>query len=171
MFRSSISKQVDRNLLSSVQSAKFRVVTTSSLRIEFWKALALAFFVSGCGGRIETNGSPDSGAATGNSDVDVCTTDSDCITCPWLSVPSSTDQCGSTMTCEFGNAVTLRRCLANRAGWYSVCNDGADRVPGSVDCEPGNCSNRVHRPLLVCRPLVHRLSRVCRRSMQHRPSE
>ena len=61
------------------------------------------------------------GGATSDTNLDVCSSDTDCTVCPFSTAPTNSNQCDSGWYCCYGVWLTVSRCTSNQAAWREYC--------------------------------------------------
>jgi len=106
------------------------------------------------GGSSSTTGGSGSasGGTTSVSALDMCTSDSDCMTCQWSTAPADSTQCSSGWYCCYGVPLTQARCSSNQAAWTANCPN-TNHVPCpcvyevcTVACVGGQCTGSCGPP-------------------------
>jgi hypothetical protein len=107
------------------------------------------------GGSASTTGGSGfaSGGASSVSSLDICASDSDCMTCQWSTAPADSTQCSSGWYCCYGVPLTQARCSSNQAAWTTNCPT-ANHLPCpcayevcSVACVNGQCTGSCGIPM------------------------
>lgn len=100
-----------------------------------------------------TGGSGSSSGGTSSvSALDMCASDSDCMTCQWSTAPADSTQCSSGWYCCYGVPLTQARCTSNQTAWTTNCpNTNHVACPCAyevctVACVNGQCTGSCGPP-------------------------